>query len=188
MNPSRLFLFGAGLLLGVSAPAAWAASKSASDLMPPQKRQVAVDAGTRLTRPPVPAPAPVDLVTPFNPPAFDQPDPEEQKANAASGGRPTAPAAGGTAANAAPTGPLSDRDLLETIAPRIQPTGSFTFGGKPQLTFPGAKRVTIGDHFVVRYPPDGGQDYELEVTAIDRTTFTLRLRGEEITRPIKPSK
>ena len=47
------------------------------------------------------------------------------------------------------------------------------------------KPFEIGTRFTVTY---GGQDYELELTAIDRTTFTLRYRNEETTRPITPTK
>jgi hypothetical protein len=58
------------------------------------------------------------------------------------------------------------------------------FNGEPLLLL-GRGRVKIGDKFTVAY---NGQDYELELTAIDRTTFTLRYHGEEITRPIKTGK
>jgi hypothetical protein len=56
--------------------------------------------------------------------------------------------------------------------------------GEPRLMLPG-RSVKIGDKFTVTY---SGVDYVLELTAIDRTNFTLRLNGEAITRPIKPEK
>jgi hypothetical protein len=46
----------------------------------------------------------------------------------------------------------------------------------------GSKRFEVGTRFTVTY---NNQDYELELVAIDRTTFTLRYRGEQLTRPIK---
>jgi hypothetical protein len=54
-------------------------------------------------------------------------------------------------------------------------------GDVPQLVM-GSKRFEVGTRFVVTY---NGEDYELELVAIARTTFTLRYRGVETTRPIK---
>ena len=54
-------------------------------------------------------------------------------------------------------------------------------GGSPRLVM-GSKRFEVGTRFTVTY---NNEDYELELVRIDRTTFTLRYRGEEITRPIK---
>lgn len=179
-TPRVILLFTASLF---AASSAWSASKPAvSDIVAPPKRQQTVDTATRLSLPPAPVPAPTTLLSPFNPADFDQPDPEEQRANAAAGIRPTGPA--GQAGPAKPAGPVGDRELLEVIAARIQPTGSVNVRGKPLLTFPG-KTVGVGQSFLVTY---NGQDHELELIAVERTTFTLRLRGEEITRPIKPTK
>jgi hypothetical protein len=173
-TPRRLALFSAFALL--PAISAWAASgKITSDLVVPAKRQEIVDKATHLTRPPVPAPVPANLNPPFNPNGFDVPDADE--AGPAIAGGPGAK----SAAPVKPAGPVGDRELLEAMAPRIQPTGSFIIGGNPLLTFPGAKRVRVGDVLQVIY---NEKEYELEVTAIDRTNFTLRFRGEEITRPI----
>ncbi|HVS51893.1 MAG TPA: hypothetical protein VHD62_06010 [Opitutaceae bacterium] len=173
-------------LLGTAAvptAALAAAAKTASDLSLPPQREQAVEIAQQLTRPPAPAAVPTDLVSPFNPTNFDQPDPDEQKTDPGAGGPRTAsaggPAGGGNAA------PASNRELLEAIAARIQPTGSFIIGGEPLLTFPNAKRVRKGNVITVSY---NDQTYDLELVAIDRTTFTLRYRGEEITRPIKPTK
>jgi hypothetical protein len=158
-----------------------AAAKGGAPRAPPPPRQATVELAEKLTRPPVPAPVPDDLVSPFNPPNFSQPDPEEAKATAAAGVRAAASAVGAQA----PAGPATDRELLENIAARIQPTGSVVLGGRRQLTFPNAKRVSTGEVIIVNY---NGQDYELDVVAINPPTFTLRLRGEEITRPIKSTK
>ena len=64
------------------------------------------------------------------------------------------------------------------------PSGTLILDGEPLLIF-GRKRLRIGDRFTVTYEK---QDYELVLVAIERTTFTLRLNQEEITRPIKPGK
>jgi hypothetical protein len=156
------------------APAAPANRKKiTSDLATPTKRQEVVDKATQLTRPPVPAPLPADLPNPFNPAGFDTPDPEEARPGVVPGVRPNGAAV-------APAGPVGDRELLETIAARIQPTGSFVVGGKPLLTF-GTKRVRVGDNLEVTL---NDRVYEIEVTAIAGSNFTLRYRGEELTRPI----
>ena len=184
MKTPRAIVMIATVLL--TASPAWSASKPAvSDVVAPPKRQQTVDVATRLTRQPAPVPVGADLLSPFNPPNFEQPDPEELKANAAAGIRAAGQAGpGGPVAPAKPAGPVGDRELLEVIAARIQPTGSVNIRGKPLLTFPG-KTVGVGQSFLVTY---NGQDHELELIAVERTTFTVRLRGEEITRPIKPTK
>lgn len=155
----------------------WSASPK-TDVLPIPRRQPTVDLATRLARPPSVEPVPEQLKNPFNPPDFGGPDPDEPQTNA---GRAAAqPGASGTAA------PLGNRELLETIAARIQPTGSVVVRGKPLLTFAGrTPTVGVGQSFVVTY---NDRDHELEVVAIDRTTFTLRYGGEEITRPIKPTR
>jgi hypothetical protein len=155
-----------GALLAV--PALAVAARAAGNIDLPARRQLVVETAERLTRPAVPAPLPPDLKSMFNPPRFDQADVDE---------RPAGPAA--------PSGPASARELLETIAARIPPTGTMTdLSGETLLTF-GTKKVRRGDVIGVEY---NGQTYDLELVAIDRTTFTLRYRGEETTRPIKPTK
>ena len=57
--------------------------------------------------------------------------------------------------------------------------------GSERLLMFGKKKLKAGDHLTVNFE---GQDYTLELVAIDRTNFTLRLSHEEITRPIKPGK
>lgn len=156
----------------------WAASPK-SDVLPPQRRQPTVEFATRLAQPPTAAPVPADLKNLFNPPDFSGPDPDEPRGSAA-------PRASGQQQASAVAAPLGNRELLETIAARIQPTGSIVVRGKPLLTFAGrTPTVGVGQSFVVTY---SDQDHELEVVSIDRTTFTLRYRGEEITRPIKPTR
>jgi hypothetical protein len=49
----------------------------------------------------------------------------------------------------------------------------------------GKRFVKTGSHFTVTYK---GMDYDLELTQIDGTNFTLRYKSDEITRPIQPGK
>ncbi|MEO5958358.1 MAG: hypothetical protein ABIZ49_10940 [Opitutaceae bacterium] len=168
MKARVLIALAAGL--AVIAPALRSAAKADIDPLP--KRQQTVDTALRLTRAPAPGPLPANFVSLFNPPNFDQPDAVAADPRAAAPG----------AAAPAPMGP---RELLDTIAARIPPTGTMTnLAGETLLTF-GTKKVRRGDIIGVEY---NGQTHDLELVAIDRTTFTLRYRGEEITRPIKPSK
>lgn len=164
-------------LLAAAAPA-----QQKSDLLPPAKRRPAVETAERLAKPRVLPPLPAELNLPFNPVAFGQPDPEELKALAAA--QAAAAASASSAKASAAKAPATDRDFLNAIASRIQPSGTLILGGEPLLIF-GKKRLRIGDRFSVSYD---AQDYDLELIAIDRTTFTLRLNREEITRPIKPGK
>ena len=176
MSNSRVLLF--GLLVGSALPA-YAATPRA-DVLPVQRREAVLNTARRLVQPPNAEPVPAELSSPFNPESFNAPDPDDPRGQSA---------ARSTVAESAPDqppGPRGDRELLETIAARIQPTGSIVVRGRSLLTFSGrTPTVGVGQSFVVTYE---GQDYELEVVSIDRTTFTLRYRGEELTRPIKPTR
>jgi hypothetical protein len=176
------------LFLFVCGPVFAAVGKSLADIVSPEKRRVTVDLAVRLARAPEPAPLPAELAQPFNPSNFDQPDPDDLRAAAAAAGRANAT---GTPSGAKPPPvdaprPAGDREILETIAARILPTGTMKISGEPLLTF-GRKNVKIGSRFTVTNPANG-QEYELELIAIDSTTFSLRYRNEEITRPIKSGK
>ena len=86
------------------------------------------------------------------------------------------------AANVAPrAGPRGDRQILEAIGGQLKPTGNFVIGGQQTLIF-GQKRVKAGMPMTINFE---GTEYTIEITAIDRTSFTLRLNREELTRPIK---
>jgi hypothetical protein len=161
-------------------PGARAAARATSDLVPPLKRQTSVDTAERLSRRPPPTPLPADMPSPFNPVDFDKPDPTEVPAPV--GPRPSTPVAGGAATAAQPIPPATDRQTLETLASQITPSGMITRGATPRLIFAN-RQFEVGTRFTASY---NGQDYELELVAIDRTTFTLRYRGEDVTRPIKP--
>lgn len=151
------------------------AAKVVPDLLPPQRRQVTVTLAERLAERKAPSPLPEGLVSPFNPKNFDRNEAQAQAAartaaNPDSRGGPTPPPA-----------PLGDRQILEVLAAQLTPTGTIQIGGAPRLVM-GSKRFEVGTRFTVTY---NNADYELELVNIDRTTFTLRYRGEEITRPIK---
>jgi len=189
MNP-RLRLLAAALLAAAAVPALPAASRVVSDLQPAPKRQTSVDLASGLARRPAPGPLPGDLVSPFNPPGFDRPEPAARPAPA-----PATPASGATnpatptpapaaPAAAATSAPATPRETLEAIASQITPSGTMIFRGKPRLLIFG-RPFEVGTRFTATY---NNEDYELELVAIDRTTFTLRYRGEDVTRPIKPAR
>ena len=82
---------------------------------------------------------------------------------------------------AIPSGPRTEREILQAIATSLKPSGNFVLNGQPTLVF-GQKRVKSGGSLTITFE---GTEYTLEVTAIERTSFTLRLNREEFTRPIK---
>lgn len=173
--------FACAAVLALAGAAPLCAQKS--DLVPPQKRATTVELADRLVQPRVLAPMPESLVVPFNPVGFEQPDPEEIKAQQAAA---VAAAASGTQARPAgiPVRPAGDRNVLAALAEKLSPSGTAIIGGEPILLF-GSRRLKVGDRLTVTFE---GADYQLDITAINRTTFTLRLNREEITRPIKPGK
>ena len=161
----------------LAVPARMLAARVASDLQPPQKRQSTVSTAERLAQRKALPPLPEDLQSPFDPAGFEKPDPADMQANTAA---PQASTGTRTAASAAPIAPPTDRETLEKLAAQITPTGMMHLRGTPRLVI-GNKPFEIGTRFTATY---NNQDYELELVAIERTTFTLRYRGEEITRPI----
>jgi hypothetical protein len=76
--------------------------------------------------------------------------------------------------------PASVYELLETIAPQINPTGSVNLGGRPLLLF-GQKKIRVGDELPITYD---GERYTLVISRIETSSFTLRLGAAEVTRPI----
>ena len=158
-------------------PGLFAAARVLSDVQPPQRRQATLDLAQGLARRPDPEPLPADLASPYNPPGFDRPDPAAAQAAAA------APAASAAAAPAA-AAPATPRETLEAIAAQIAPSGTMIVRGKPRLFIAG-RPFEVGTRFTATY---NNEDHELELVSIDRTTFTLRYRGEDVTRPIKPAR
>jgi hypothetical protein len=172
MKPLTKSLIASGLVL-VSGAGLFAQK---SDLVTPQKRDETVALAAKLLTPRELAALPASPVVPFNPPGFEQPDPEELKALLAA-------AAAANASNT-PVRAAGDRGILESLAERLAPSGTAEIGGESILLF-GQKRLKVGDRLTITFE---GVDYDLDITAIGRTTFTLRLNREEITRPIKPGK
>jgi hypothetical protein len=82
----------------------------------------------------------------------------------------------------APAVGLNDREILSNIANSITPSGTMRVGDKQILLF-GQKKLKVGDSLPIVFQ---GTTYELQISGIERTSFTLRLNKEEITRPIKP--
>jgi hypothetical protein len=162
MNPFRRLTLLPGLLLAVMAMA------QSSDLASPQKRAAVVAEAAKLLQPRAMAVLPANLASPFAPPGFDQPDPAETKVQQAAPG--------------AAVGPVGNREVLEDLSARIAPSGIARFDGESILLF-GQKKLKVGDQLTITFE---GVDYNLEIAAIGSTTFTLRYKGEEITRSIKP--
>ena len=140
-----------------------------SDILPPQRREpVVADAQNFITPPEQPV---VDesLNNPFFPNSLKPKD-----------DLLTAPIPQDTEAPVQ-AAPASVYELLETIAPQINPTGSVSLGGQPLLLF-GQKKVRVGDELPIIFD---GERYTLVISRIETSSFTLRLGAAEVTRPIK---
>ena len=149
------------LLMSIGGLAAF--GQSASDILPPQKRAATAEFARKLLEPAQPEAAVTTLPNPFN---LNLPE------------SATPPPVN----NAGPAGAeLTGRAGLEALAAKIVPTGSVEIGGEPILLF-GQKKLKVGDRLPIIFE---GKPYELEISAIERTSFTLRLNGEEVTRPIQ---
>jgi len=145
-----------------------------SDLASPQKRDASVSRAQELLKAPEFSQSADEMVSPFAPPNFDQPDPEELLAQQAA-------AASSLAASGA-SRPMGPRGVLEMLAERIVPSGILRLGDTSILLF-GQKKLKVGDRLTITFD---GVDYNLDITQIGSTTFTLRFQGEEIARSIKP--
>ena len=108
---------------------------------------------------------PADVIDPFNSTAFS---------DAMGLTRPAA-------SEVVRAGPRTDREILSGITAGLKPTGNFIIGGQQTLIF-GQKRVKAGMPMTINFE---GIEYTIEITAIDRTSFNLRLNREELSRPIK---
>jgi hypothetical protein len=172
---SALLLAAMGAVPVLRAVPAKSNSNVKSDLATVEDRQVVVALANKIARPVEITPVPDEPKTPFAPVGFDRPDPVERR-----GLPPPGANAGG------PPKPSSSRNILETIAARVQSTNSVTFNGTTfvfvKMPGGGQKRLKVGDKLTITFE---GLDYELEITAIESTTYTLRLGNEKITRPIK---
>jgi hypothetical protein len=163
---SRLFL-GACVMAGATGML----SAQRSDILPPQRRAPIVEQVQTLVNPPPPAELHAELNNPFFPNSLK---PEDDFL--------TAPIPQDTE-GPAQVAPASVYELLETIAPQINPTGAITLGGQPLLLF-GQKKIRIGDQLPIIFE---GERYTLVISRIETSSFTLRLGAAEVTRPIKPN-
>ena len=161
--------FSASLLVAGALALGSSALAQRSDLLPVQRRAASVDIAARIVEPRAAPALPATLNNPFAPEGFNQPDDAEtgMVAPAQAGARPAV---------------RTSRDTLEVIAANIQPTGTISRRGEPILLF-GSKQVRVGEELAVTYE---GATHVLVVTAIQSTSFTVRLNNDEITRPIKP--
>lgn len=172
MNVSRLRAFSLGCLVAVLVPVVASAAAAArtrpareeSDLVSPETRQVVLDLANRLSHPSEPAPLSANLKNPFD---FDKSEPD-----------PTPTPNGG------PAQPQSKgaREILETLAPLLKPTGTVIMSGRPAILTFSRTTVKVGQKLTINFE---GTDYELELVAVTSTSFTLRYKDEETTRPIK---
>lgn len=76
---------------------------------------------------------------------------------------------------------LSDLEILRTIAPGIQPTGTMLIGDEPYLLI-GDRRLKVGDQITVTF--DGGV-YRIVLSSIERNAYVLRLNEQELAREFK---
>ena len=168
-------MFALAVFLWLLAP--YASARIESEIVPAEKRKISVDLATMTAKQTKAAALPATINVPFAPPGFDLTDEEEAAAAAAAArianqGNGPAPMA------------QSDHQVLEEIVAKVRPSGTVYVGGRPLLMF-GKRFVKTGAHFTVTYK---GMDYDLELTQIDGTNFTLRYKSDEITRPIQPGK
>jgi hypothetical protein len=94
---------------------------------------------------------------------------------------PAKPVDNGVEKTAPDPGVLGDGNILAALASRITPSGTVKLGDTYILLF-GQKKLKVGDVLPIVFQ---GATYELQLSAIERTSYTLRLNKEEITRPIK---
>jgi hypothetical protein len=150
-----------------------AAASQQSDLNASATRSSVVELAERLAEIRPPQPLAANVVQPFNPVAYNQSSDQNAGAPDQSGGALTKSGSS-----------LPDRDHLLAIAAKIAPNGTIFVGKAPVLVIAG-KFYKVGTKFTVT---SGGADRIVELTAINHTSFTLRLNYEEITRPIKSTK
>ncbi|GAB5560582.1 MAG: hypothetical protein SynsKO_22290 [Synoicihabitans sp.] len=142
-----------------------------ADILPPLRRQETVEQAKLIVDPPAQAALEAELNSPFFPNSL-KPKPEAPIMT------PVPTEEGETVVQVAPP---SVYELLGTIAPQINPTGSITLGGQPLLLF-GQKKVKVGDQLPIIFD---GERYTLIISRIESSNFTLRLGAAEVTRPIK---
>ena len=139
--------------------AGFAQPVATSDIVAPQKRAAVVDLAVRLAKMPSAEEiqVPDGLRNPFDPTA-------EYKVELKSGR------------------PSSDKELLALLADQLHPTGVMGREDSLVLLLKGQKGVKLNDKLTLSFD---GAAYDVEVTAVDHNSFSLRFNQAEITRPIK---
>ncbi len=140
-----------------------------ADILPPARREASVKTALALAAAPKVTSLPAGLKNPFFPSGFSTPDSAELKALAAEG---KAPAQAAT--------PESETQILSDIAAWMNPSGTLKWGSTTFLLV-GEKKLKVGDHLMITFK---GHDYDVGISAIDGSSFSLRLNHSEITRPI----
>jgi hypothetical protein len=74
----------------------------------------------------------------------------------------------------------SNRTLVVALSEQLEPKGTFILGGEAIILL-GQKKLKVGDIYPINFE---GAVYELQITAIESTRFSVRYKNEEITRPI----
>ncbi|MCC5022900.1 MAG: hypothetical protein J6386_08940 [Candidatus Synoicihabitans palmerolidicus] len=152
------------MVLGLASEA-WA---QAANVFSPKRRMPTVEKAVAFSARVLPEPLTEDLNNPFFP---NRPEPEVAPVESDQTETPVA----------APRGPRDNFELLETIAPEINPSGTMMLGGQPLLLF-GQKKIRVGGELPIIY---AGNRYTLVISAIESSFFTLRLGEAEYPRPIK---
>jgi hypothetical protein len=152
------------ILAATVLPAAlWAAP--AFDVQPPAKRAATVELAGKLLNPPASNDGAGTIVNPFT----------------LSGSRSEDAAADESLAAANRAAIMaSNRTLLAALSDQLEPKGTFVVGGEPIILL-GQKKLKVGERYPITFE---GAVYELEITAIETTRFSVRYKNEEITRPI----
>jgi hypothetical protein len=78
----------------------------------------------------------------------------------------------------------SNRNLLAVLADKLEPKGTFVVGGEAIILL-GQKKLKVGETYSITFE---GAVYELEITGIETTRFSVRYKNEELTRPIVTTK
>jgi hypothetical protein len=141
------------------------AGEPPADLPPPAQRAEQVAAAQRLAVRIRPDPARAAAPSPFAPAGFDAAEAVEPQR--------TTPGA--------PEKPRGDRETLELLAAQLSPSGVIALRGSPLLILSN-RQHPAGTRFTVTLQ---GQEHELLLVEVSRTTYTLRYRAEETTRTIK---
>jgi hypothetical protein len=153
------------LILPLLAVASTATAAPSSDVAAPVKRAVSVDFAAKLLSPQSKT---ADLTAPINPFTLNGSRMAEAEPDQ------------GQAAAAKAAMMASNRSLLIALAELLEPKGTFIVGGEAIILL-GQKKLKVGDVYPITFE---GAVFELEITAIETTRFSVRYKNEEITRPI----